>query len=202
MIATLSGRLAHKFSDSVIIDVNGVGYEVAIPLSTLCALPSVGSNVLLNVHTALKEDAIELYGFLTAEEKELFKLLISVTNVGPKLARNILSGISVADFIKAVMDNNLALLTAVPGIGKKTAERLVLELREKALKLSASIKEGKGAVSNEFTGAEDDVVSALVNLGYREAVAREAVKNASKGESVKADFEALLKESLKAVSSR
>ncbi|MBE0596027.1 MAG: Holliday junction branch migration protein RuvA [Desulfuromonadales bacterium] len=195
MIALLTGTIAYRSIDHLIVDVGGVGYRVTIPLSTFYALPGTGM-VRLQVYTQVKEDAIHLYGFLTAEEKELFTLLISVSGVGPKLAVNILSNIPAADLQSALAQGNLARLAAVPGIGKKTAERLVLELRDKvqrlappAQQLASSIRQGALATPVE------DTLSALVNLGYKEPQARKVLE--SMEISVTAPLEEILKGALK-----
>jgi Holliday junction DNA helicase RuvA len=176
MIALLCGRLAYKSIDHVIIDVGGVGYRLLVPLSTFYALPDAGE-VRLHVHTHVREDAIHLYGFLAAEEKEMFGLLIAVSGVGPKLAVNILSHIPAGDLRSALAAGDLKRLAAVPGIGKKTAERLVLELRDKVARGGAlpSTPAAAGAAPSATT-AVDDALSALVNLGYKEAQARKILE--------------------------
>ncbi|MEE8574431.1 MAG: Holliday junction branch migration protein RuvA [Thermodesulfobacteriota bacterium] len=199
MIAHINGTLLNKSAESVIIDVAGVGYEVFIPLSTFYHLPEVGERAALNIFTSLRDDAIVLFGFGTTEEKAIFKLLMTVSGVGPKLAKNILSGISVEDFLRAVAAEELAKLVAVPGLGKKTGERLILELKDKAREMAAASTEGEGeegsTVIPGLTDMESDVVSALVNLGYKERQAREAVTKVGSEES--ADFEHIFKETLK-----
>ncbi len=170
MIALLSGTIAHKTPDAVILDVNGVGYRVQIPFSTYFALPEEGAPLSLHIHTNVKEDAIHLYGFLTPEEKQFFQLLLGVTGVGPKLARDILSNIQPADLSDALVRGDLARLSAVPGIGKKSAERLVLELKDKIVKLGLVTGRQSSASSTAPSSVRDDVASALVNLGYKEAV--------------------------------
>ena len=176
MIALLTGNVAYKSIDHLIVDVGGVGYRLMIPLSTFYALPEEGS-VRLHVYTHVKEDAIHLYGFLTPPEKEIFGLLISVSGVGPRLALNILSNIPAAELRDALQEGNIKRLSAIPGIGKKTAERLVLELRDKAEKLEGL------AVSTPATGtivsgnSLDDTLSALVNLGYKESQAKKVLES-------------------------
>ena len=195
MIASLSGILARKSAESVIVDVAGVGYEVYTPLSTYMRLPEEGRAVSLNVYTHLKEDAIQLFGFLTSAEKEAFTLLISVSGVGPKLAKNILSGIEVAELASALSTGDVARLSAIPGIGAKSAERLVLELKDKVRTIAVA---SAGALKGSAAG---DAVSALLNLGYKNAQAEDAVKKAKdKYPGVK--FEELLRESLKGLSKR
>lgn len=195
MIASLSGILARKSAESVIVDVAGVGYEVYTPLSTYMRLPDEGRAVSLNVYTHLKEDAIQLFGFLTSAEKDVFTLLISVSGVGPKLAKNILSGIEVAELASALSTGDVARLSAIPGIGAKSAERLVLELKDKVRTIAVA---SAGALKGSAAG---DAVSALLNLGYKNAQAEDAVKKA-KDKYPGAKFEELLRESLKGLSKR
>lgn len=178
MIALLTGQVAAKGTDHVILDVAGVGYRVLIPLSTFYALPDEGS-VRLHTYTHVREDALLLYGFLTAEEKALFVLLLSVSGVGPKLALNILSHASPLDLRSALAGGDVKRLSTLPGIGKKSAERLVLELKEKIGKLEAL--PGPAAQSSSRMAATtrdqaEDALSALLNLGYKEAQARRALE--------------------------
>lgn len=170
MIAMLSGKIALKSPDAVILDVQGVGYRVQIPFSTYFALPEEGAPLSLHIHTNVKEDAIHLYGFLTLQEKQFFQLLLSVSGVGPKLARDILSNIQPDELAPALARGDLARLSAIPGIGKKSAERLVLELKDKVVKLG--LVSGRQVVPAEgvSVSVRDDVASALTNLGYKEAV--------------------------------
>jgi holliday junction DNA helicase RuvA len=200
MIAHINGRLAHKSMDSVVIDVNGIGYEVFIPLSTFYKLPEVNETVSLNVHTHLREDAIQLYGFLSHEEKEAFALLISVSGIGPKLARNILSGISVGDLVSAVSGSDKGRLSSIPGIGSKSAERLILELRDK-IKNIGKTGETKGTESSKDM-LTTDVISALDNLGYKNSQSVEAVKKAKALLPAGFVFEDLFKEALKMLSKK
>ncbi|MBI2353919.1 MAG: Holliday junction branch migration protein RuvA [Deltaproteobacteria bacterium] len=194
MIALLTGTIAHKSPDHIILDVNGVGYRVLIPFSTYYELPEEGK-ASLHIHTSVREDAIQLYGFRTRLEKSFFQLLISVSGVGPKLARDILSNIQPAPLAQALAQGDIHKLSAIPGIGKKTAERLVLELKEKVGKL-----EMQGAPAAEprelpAVGVMDDVASALLNLGYKEPQVKKALAglDASGGGAV----EELLKQALK-----
>jgi len=201
MIAHVSGKLIFKSPESVIVDVGGVGYEVFIPLSTFYGLPEPFETVALSIHTHLKEDAIQLYGFLTREEKQIFKLLISVTGVGPKLARNILSGIAVADLVAAISEGNRARLAAIPGIGAKSAERLILELRDKVKEFAAAYGKTAGAPpSKDAVGS--DVISALDNLGYKSAQAEDALRKVRDSLGADVAFEQLFKETLKLLSKR
>jgi Holliday junction DNA helicase RuvA len=195
MIALLTGRIAHKSPDHIIMDVNGVGYRVLIPFSTYYELPEEGGSTTLHIHTSVREDAILLYGFRTRLEKSFFQLLISVTGVGPKLARDILSNIQPGPLAQALGQSDIGKLSTIPGIGKKTAERLVLELKDKARKLDMS---SLPAVERRDIPADDimeDVVSALLNLGYKEPQVRKATAglNAAGGVTV----EGLLKQALK-----
>lgn len=176
MIALLTGQIAHKSPDHVILDVHGVGYRVMIPFSTYYELPEEGA-ATLHIHTSVREDAILLYGFRTRTEKSFFQLLISVSGIGPKLARDILSNIQPPQLAAALIQGDLHKLSAIPGIGKKTAERLVLELKDKAGKLdtgSLSAAESVGRSLPEST-VLDDVTSALLNLGYKDAQVRKVL---------------------------
>ncbi len=197
MIAHLSGKLIQKQPNAVIVDVGGVGYELTVPLSTFYDLGEVGADVALRVHTHVREDALQLYGFRTDREKHLFLAVTSVTGIGPKLGITLLSGLSADELIRAIRDNNLAKLVAVPGVGKKTAERLVVELRDKMTKLAASTQ--TETVTSDYVpvanAISEDAISALVNLGYQKAVAEKAVSNVLK-EQPEASFEVLLKLSL------
>jgi len=173
MIAQLTGRIALRGLDYLVIDVNGVGYRVTVPLSTLYALPEDGVTTL-QIHTHVKEDALQLYGFLTGEEKDLFVLLIGVSGVGPKLAVNILSNIPADELRQALANGDSKRLACIPGIGKKTAERLVVDLREKVTgaPLPRAEAAGRPAVAGDH---RDDALSALVNLGYKAAQARKVL---------------------------
>lgn len=195
MIALLTGKLAYKSPAFIILDVNGVGYRVQIPFSTYYDLPVEGGVVSLNIHTHVKEDAISLFGFRTAAEKDFFQLLISVSGIGPKMGKDILSNIQVEDLGRAIVHGDLARLSAIPGIGRKTAERLVLELKEKVMKLDHSLPAMEGAAAAASPGIRNDVASALVNLGYKEAVVNKAL-----GEidiPANASMESVLKQALK-----
>jgi len=196
MIAQLRGRLADKRPNQVLIDVGGVGYQVHIPLSTFYALGGLREEVTLLVHTQLREDAIALYGFLTAREKHFFELLISASGVGPGLALKILSGMSVDELVPAIRRSDLAQLVRIPGVGKKTAERIVVELRDKLAAMEAA-EEAKPA---SRTGLEADVVSALLNLGYDRRAAEKAVEEAQRN-GADSSFEALLRATLQQLSS-
>ena len=176
MIALLRGTLAYKSSDHVIIDVGGVGYRLFIPLSTFYSLPETG-DVSLFTHTHVREDALLLYGFLSMEEKELFGILISISGIGPKLAINILSHIPARDLKRAIASGDIKRLSSLPGIGKKTAERLVLELKDKVGPIH-DLPEADEVQSNTSGGdISNDVISALINLGYKENQARKVLES-------------------------
>lgn len=177
MIAYLRGELLERTPASVVLNVQGVGYEVLVPVSTFSQLPAVGATVELRIHTHVREDAIQLFGFLTAVEKSLFEKLITVSGIGPRLALSILSGVQPGDLVQAIRQSNLARLTAIPGVGKKTAERVVVELRDKLDGHAVEIAAAPAAAP--MTTAAEDVLSALVNLGYNRAIAEKAVAKAA-----------------------
>jgi Holliday junction DNA helicase RuvA len=194
MIALLTGIIAHKSPDHIILDVRGVGYRVMIPFSTYYELPEEGE-VTLHIHTNVREDAILLYGFRTRLEKSFFQLLISVTGVGPKLARDILSNIQPAALAQALGTGDIHKLSSIPGIGKKTAERLILELKDKIGKLDISSlpqAEARGIPTEEII---EDVISALLNLGYKEPQVKKALGGLDGSGGV--GVEDLLKQALK-----
>jgi len=202
MIAHLSGTLLSKQATSVIVDVSGVGYEVTIPLSTFYDLEDAGSNVQLRIYTHVREDTLQLFGFKTARERELFLKIITVTGIGPKLGITLLSGMNADELIASIRTNNLARLTLIPGVGRKTAERLIMELREKVAELSsAQLEEEFGAKpevsaeSNEDT-VRADALSALLNLGYQRSGAEKAIDGAL-GEGGDITVESILRRSLK-----
>ncbi|ANA40785.1 MULTISPECIES: Holliday junction branch migration protein RuvA [Geobacter] len=195
MIALLTGRLAHKSPDAIIIDVNGVGYRVQIPFSTYYELPEEGKTVSLSIHTHVKEDSISLFGFRTIAEKEFFQRLISVSGIGPKMARDILSNIQPEELAAAIVQGNLVRLSSIPGIGKKTAERLVLELKEKVRKMGMAPSAQEAPSSEAPAEVADDVASALVNLGYKEAVVRKVLAEMSV--EPHASTEAVLRQALR-----
>ena len=202
MIAHLSGTLLSKQATSVILDVAGVGYEVSIPLSTFYELADPGSNVQLRIYTHVREDALQLYGFKTSRERELFLRLISVSGIGPKLGITLLSGMSADEMIASIRTNNLAKLTLIPGVGRKTAERLVMELRDKVTSLSsADLEEELGARPEAgVTPTEDsmraDALSALLNLGYQRNAAEKAIATAL-SEASDVSVESILRLSLR-----
>jgi Holliday junction DNA helicase RuvA len=179
MIACLRGALLYKGAERVVIDVNGVGYEVLCSQASQGLLGEVGEEVFLHVHTDVREDSITLYGFVGTEEKEMFLLLVSVSGVGPKLAMNALAGGDTGDLSTAIMTDDLPRLTRLPGVGKKTAERLCLELKDKVQALAAWQPDGMPADHSRATDDRhiNDVISALVNLGYQAPRARQAVES-------------------------
>ena len=196
MIALLTGRLAHKSPEFIILDVHGVGYRIQIPFSTYYDLPDSGAEITLHIFTHVKEDALNLYGFRSLTEKNFFQLLISVAGVGPKLGKDILSNIQVADLHRALVQADLARLSAVPGIGRKTAERLVLELKNKVNKLEvASLSPQHDSRAFQSAAMTDDVASALVNLGYKEALVRKALSELEM--SAEVSMEELLRKALR-----
>lgn len=195
MIALVKGELAYKSVDHVIVDVGGVGYRLFIPLSTFYILPESGL-VQLFVHTHVREDALLLYGFLTVDEKELFATLIGISGIGPKLAVNILSHIPVVDLKLAIAGGDIKRLSGLPGIGKKTAERLVLELKDKIGDTSALVATVPGDASSAASSASlEDVISALINLGYKESQARKILESMEIAPD--ASMETILKSALK-----
>ena len=194
MIAHLKGQLAYKSPEYTIVDVNGVGYQVFTPLSTYYALPNLGQTVSLRVHTRVREDELKLFGFLTEEEQTIFQKLITINKVGPRLALGILSGMSPADLFSAVMNNNIARLSTIPGVGKKTAERLTLEMKDKLADLALAMDHQPESARAE--GFYDDALSALVNLGYKKPEAEKALKTIYNQNGKDASLEDLIKESL------
>ena len=195
MIAMLTGKLTYKAPDYIILDVNGVGYRVQIPFSTYYDLPAEGADLSLQIHTNVKEDAIHLYGFRTVPEKQFFQLLITVSGVGPKLARDILSNIQPDALASALVRGDLVRLSTIPGIGKKTTERLVLELKEKVRKLDITLPVNEDARTVQASEMLDDVASALINLGYKEPLVRKTLSDINPDDSL--PMETVLKQALK-----
>lgn len=195
MIAHLRGTLLEKHPNQAIVEAQGVGYDVAVPISTYTALPEPGEEVRLKIHTVVREDAIQLYGFLTAEEKSLFEKLITVSGVGPRLALTVLSGIAAGDLVQVIRSADVQKLTRVPGIGKKTAERIVLELRDKIDEGSRRATAAPGAAAVILSQEEADVASALVNLGAQRAAAEAAARRACQ-ELAGQGFEAVFRRAL------
>ena len=194
MIAHLKGKLIYKSPDHSIVDVNGIGYKVFAPLSTYYVLPKIGESVTFRIHTRVREDELKLFGFLTEEEQAIFEKLITINKVGPKLALGILSGMSPANLLTAVMNNDAARLSAIPGVGKKTAERLTLEMKDKLSDLTFGMEHQPDAESPG--GSYEDALSALVNLGYKKPQAEKSLKSAYNKIGKDSSLEDLIKESL------
>jgi Holliday junction DNA helicase RuvA len=197
MIGHLSGKLLEKNASSVMVDVGGVGYEVSIPLSTFYELGEVGSDVQLRIYTYVREDAIQLFGFKSNRERELYLRLISVQGVGAKSGITMLSGMSADEIIRAIRTNDLGRLTSIPGVGRKTAERLVIELRDKVVELEhgASAADRLAGTPLPADSVFDDALSALTNLGYQRALAEKSLKQAAQ-EGTEASVQKLLRRAL------
>ena len=195
MIAMLRGRLLEKHATRLIVDVQGVGYDVQVPLSTFYQLPEPRAEIVLRIHTHVREDAIGLFGFLTVLEQQLFERLIAISGIGPRLALAVLSGIEPGDLVRAVQSGDVGRLTLIPGVGKKTAERIGLELKDRLPQaLGPEAAAGAGAPEGE-AALRADLVSALLNLGYHRPLAEKAVEGALKA-SPDATFEQTLKRAL------
>jgi|SRR5579884_4028798 len=188
MIAHLRGKLIARHPNEVIVETSGVGYDVTISVPTFSELPALGSEVSLHIHTHVREDQIALYGFLRPEEKQLFEKLITVSGIGPKLAITILSGMATDEMTGAIRANDIARLTKIPGIGRKTAERMVLELRDKLPPAGS----GQVQVIPSVSTVQEDVLSALINLGYQRPTAEKALGTVEKNGSFDAMFRAAL----------
>jgi Holliday junction DNA helicase RuvA len=213
MIATISGKLTHKSPEFVIVDVHGIGYRIIVPLSTYYKLPDPeaahetssgqgSGQVFLHTYTHVREDALLLFGFLTKEEKDIFEKLIGVSQIGPKLAVNILSGISAAELKNAIAKGDIIRLTSIPGVGKKTAERISLELKDK---IEFVIEDSQPSASSLHPSRKrdqlfEDAISALMNLGYKKGMAEDAVKQVRGSESEGAGIEDLIRGALKILS--
>ncbi len=197
MIALLTGRLAFKAPTHLVLDVHGVGYEVLIPLSTYYGLPNLSDSISLSVHTHVREDAIQLFGFLTSQEKDAFVLLTSVSGVGPKLALSVLSALPVPALISAIQSGDVEKLTTVPGIGNKSAGRLVLELKDKVEKIHPGLIAANEVHGQGKDAVFDDALSALVNLGYRLHDAKDALKQVKKTNAEPMVLKDMIRESLK-----
>jgi len=193
MIAHLRGRLLAKHPNQAIVEAGGVGYDVVISVPTFSELPTLASEVALHIHTHVREDTLALYGFLRAAEKALFEKLITVSGIGPKLAITILSGMAADEMVGAIRGNEVAKLTRIPGVGRKTAERMVLELRDKLQAFSET------KTTLPVSAIEEDVLSALVNLGYQRAAAEQALATVS-GNGKSGSFDVLFREALAALS--
>lgn len=195
MIAHLRGKLLTKHPNQAIVEAAGVGYDVTISVPTFSDLPAPGSEVALHIHTHVREDALALYGFLRPSEKALFEKLLTVSGIGPKLAITILSGMAADEMVGAIRGNDVARLTRIPGIGKKTAERMVLELRDRLPQAAPTA----ATAAPPVTAMEEDVLSALVNLGYQRAAAEKALELSVKG-GKGGSFDALFRSALAALS--
>ena len=200
MIARISGTLVYKSPAYLIVDAHGVGYRIFIPLTTFYDIPELGQPVTLNIHTQVKQDGINLFGFATSAEREIFQLLLAVNGIGPKLALNVLSGIAAGELVKALSEGNLKRLVSIPGVGKKMAERIILELREKALKLLDQGMAPQVRTDLPGTDLRDDALSALINLGYKSPAAGDVLDNVIRQSPEGLTLDLLLKNALKALS--
>ncbi len=198
MIASLTGVLSYKTIDKVVVDVHGIGCNVAVPLGTFYKLPDAGSQVKLIIHTHIAQDSVRLFGFLDHREKDIFQLLISVSGIGPRLALNILSGISPEELSGAISDGDTGRLVGIPGVGRKTAERMIFELRDKIVQLISSETSSESPAGLE----REEALSALVNLGYKNNIAKDAIDKVIKKAGRKVTLEFLLTESLKILSGK
>jgi holliday junction DNA helicase RuvA len=201
MIAHLEGRLLRKSPQEVVVDVRGVGYRVSIPVSTFYRLGEEGSDVRLLIHTHVREDALVLFGFESSREQALFERLIAVSGIGPRLALTILSGIEPPQLIDALRSGDLARLTRIPGVGRKTAERLVLELKDKLADIAPPVSQ-TALPTPPASPVEDDLLSALANLGYSRPEAEKAVDRAIREDGGAGRFEDLLRRALQILSGR
>jgi Holliday junction DNA helicase RuvA len=198
VIAHLRGQLIYKQPNYVVVDCNGVGYELSISVATYTELGDLGADTKLHVHTHVREDALQLFGFAEVAEKRLFERLITISGIGPKLAITVLSGVSAERLVGAIRSGDHATLTRIPGIGKKTAERVVLELKDKLDDLAGFTAAGE-IVRPSLGATAEDVLSALVNLGYPRPIAQKAVESAAKDPAVSSDFERLFRAAMSAV---
>ena len=197
MIAHLKGQLIEKSPVSLVVDVQGVGYEVFIPLTVYYELPECGTTVSLYIHTRIREDSLKLFGFIKEADKQMFELLTRISKVGPKIALAFLSGMTAQDLTQAVFNDDISTLSAIPGVGRKTAERLALELKDKLSELN--LQPETAATPAPGNGLKDDAVSALVNLGYKKAAAEQALKKVWRDEA-KPSLEELIRDSLNSLS--
>jgi Holliday junction DNA helicase RuvA len=198
MIALIHGLLIYKSINHIMVEANGIGYRIFVPLTTFYELPDTDQHVTLHIHTHVRTDDISLFGFITVDMKNMFELMISVSGIGPRLAMNILSGISAEELIRAVSHGNLDRLVSIPGVGKKTEERMILELKDKVVKLSTyeAIYNGEGNIK-VYDSIIDDVLSALINLGYKNQRAREVLDTIINESSETLTLDILLKKALK-----
>lgn len=197
MIAALTGRLAFKDPSHITLDVQGVGYEVFIPLSTYYALPDLNEAASLNIYTQVRDDAIQLFGFLTSHEKDAFVLLTGISGIGPKLALSVLSALSVPDLISAVRAGDVDKLATVPGIGKKSAGRIALELKDKVERLHPAAPATHEGSSGPMDRLQEDALSALVNLGYRSAEVKDALTRIVRRSPTPLSLQTMIREALK-----
>jgi holliday junction DNA helicase RuvA len=195
VIAQLRGRILEKHPNRIVVDVGGVGYDVSVPLSTFYGLGDPGSDIALRIHTHVREDALALYGFRTVLEQDLFERLISVSGIGPRVALGVLSGIEPLELMRAIEHADVARLTAIPGVGKKTSERIVLELKDRLPRVQTAAAAADDAEPAPIA-VRDDVLSALVNLGYHRPLAERAVATAIKNEP-DGGFERTLRQALR-----
>lgn len=199
MIANLKGQLIQKSPISLVVDVQGVGYEVFIPLTAYYELPECGTAVSLYIHTRIREDSLKLFGFVKETDKQMFELLTRISKVGPKIALAFLSGMTAQELTQAVFNDDIATLSAIPGVGRKTAERLALELKDKLSELNLQPATATATADTPGGGIKDDAVSALVNLGYKKAQAEQALKKIWRDEA-KPSLEELIRDSLNCLS--
>jgi holliday junction DNA helicase RuvA len=202
MIAQITGKLLLKSPNCVIVDVGGVGYELNVPLSTFYDLGEIGSETSLRVYTHVREDTLQLYGFRTESEKKLFLLLMTVSGIGPKLAITVLSGLSTEELIQAIRLNDLARLVSIPGVGKKTAERMLVELKDKVASIAPpglEERSARGGIAGSSDSFREDLISALINLGYPKALVEKSVLGLLR-ETPEISFEAALRQSLRMLS--
>jgi Holliday junction DNA helicase RuvA len=195
VIAYLRGQIFEKQPNRIIVDVSGIGYDVQVPLSTFYGLGDAGSEIALRIHTHVREEALALYGFATRLEQDLFERLIGISGIGPKLALAVLSGIEPAELIRAIERADVARLTGIPGVGKKTSERIVLEMKDRLPRLQPAAA-AAGVAAIEAPALRDDVLSALMNLGYHRPLAEKAVEAAVKA-TPGGDFERTLRQALR-----
>jgi Holliday junction DNA helicase RuvA len=201
MIARLSGILIEKSITQCVLDVHGVGYRVVVPLTTFYELPEIGQPVVIHIHSHVREDAFNLYGFHAEEERAVFQLMISVSGIGPKLAINILSGIAAGELIRAVTTEDVKRLTGIPGVGKKTAERMILEMKDKAAKFGRETVQSGAVAVKTGDQVKDDAFSALVNLGYKGSLVKEVIDRIVREARDIPSLDQLLKQALRTMAS-
>jgi Holliday junction DNA helicase RuvA len=200
MIGQLRGQLLAKKPNHILVDVQGVGYDIHIPLTSFYELPGEGNEVILKIHTHVREDALSLFGFITQREKDLFLKLLSISGIGPKLAITILSGARVEELAQAIADGDLPRLVSIPGVGRKTAERLVLELKGQITQFLLPEQAPAAHGSGKADGLQEDILSALINLGYQKTGAEKALSTVLRDDECERTFEELLKATLRRLS--